>query len=103
MPPSSDPAGTGPETSEVDGLGGADELLPESTVEWGELPEAVRARLAELGADALGKLPRPDVPQPLRPVAKFAPAKRARLGGPTIAGRAARLPGVPHRRGAVAA
>jgi predicted RNA-binding protein with PIN domain len=57
-----------------------------STVDWSHLPDAVRSRLAELAADAIGVLPRVDVPQQLRPVAKFAPAKRARLGaGPIIA------------------
>jgi predicted RNA-binding protein with PIN domain len=79
-----EPDETGPETSEVDDLASDDALLPESTVEWDELPDAVRARLADLGAEALGELTRPDVPQSLRPVAKFAPSKRARLGGQAI-------------------
>ncbi|HJQ45172.1 MAG TPA: NYN domain-containing protein [Amycolatopsis sp.] len=52
--------------------------------EWRELPEAVRARLAELAAEALGRMPRVDIPQQLRPVAKFAPAKRARLGAAAL-------------------
>jgi predicted RNA-binding protein with PIN domain len=56
----------------------------ESTVDWNRLPDAVRARLAELGAEAVGVLPRVDVPQQLRAVARFAPAKRARLGGGAI-------------------
>ncbi|EWC64069.1 hypothetical protein UO65_0596 [Actinokineospora spheciospongiae] len=52
---------------------------------WPEaLPDPVRLRLAELGADAVGALPPVDVPASLRQVARFAPAKRARLGGPTI-------------------
>ncbi|MCG8918626.1 RNA-binding protein, partial [Actinokineospora sp. PR83] len=52
---------------------------------WPEvLPDPVRLRLAELGADAVGTLPPVDVPASLRQVARFAPAKRARLGGPTI-------------------
>ncbi|TDP96081.1 NYN domain-containing protein [Labedaea rhizosphaerae] len=84
--PGSESPGPAPETSEVDGLAADDELLPESTVDWNGLPDAVRARLADLGAEALGELSRPDVPQNLRPVAKFAPAKRARLGGPAIVG-----------------
>jgi predicted RNA-binding protein with PIN domain len=93
MPPSSEPLEpvvAGPGTSDVDDVDGDDpgdgELLPESTVEWGELPDQVRVRLAELGADAVGELPRADVPQTVRPVAKFAPAKRARLGGAAIVG-----------------
>lgn len=49
-------------------------------VDWGALPEPVRARLASLAAAALGDLPASDIPQRLKPVAKFAPAKRARLG-----------------------
>jgi predicted RNA-binding protein with PIN domain len=48
------------------------------------MPEPVRTRLAELAADALGKMPRVDIPQQLRPVAKFAPAKRARLGATAL-------------------
>ncbi|WP_209707882.1 NYN domain-containing protein [Crossiella equi] len=44
------------------------------------LPEPVRARLAELSAEALGTMAQVDIPQPLRPVARFAPAKRAKLG-----------------------
>ena len=53
----------------------------ESTVDWSALPDAVRGRLAELGAEAIGALPKVDVPQQLRAVARFTPAKRARLGG----------------------
>ncbi|WP_018685728.1 NYN domain-containing protein [Actinokineospora enzanensis] len=65
-----------PEPSTSDGSGPA--------VEWSGLPEPVRARLAELGAAAVGALPQVDVPQALRAVARFAPAKRARLGGSAI-------------------
>ncbi|HET6501623.1 MAG TPA: NYN domain-containing protein [Amycolatopsis sp.] len=54
------------------------------TAEWRELPEPVRIRLTELAAEALGKMARHDVPQQLRPVAKFAPAKRARLGAAAL-------------------
>jgi predicted RNA-binding protein with PIN domain len=50
-------------------------------VDWTELPEGVRARLAELAADAVTHLPAVDIPQPVRAVARFAPAKRAKLGG----------------------
>lgn len=56
----------------------------ESTVDWSALPEPLRVRLAELGADALGEMAKVDVPQHLRPVAKFAPTKRARLGGAQV-------------------
>ena len=58
----------------------------ESTVDWSALPDAVRGRIAELGAEAIGALPAVDVPHQLRAVARFTPAKRARLGGaPLIA------------------
>jgi predicted RNA-binding protein with PIN domain len=49
------------------------------------LPEGVRLRVIALTADRLGGLPQEDVPPPLRRVARFAPAKRARLGGVLIA------------------
>jgi predicted RNA-binding protein with PIN domain len=52
----------------------------ESVVDWADLPDVVRARLAEIAADAVGEIPMIDVPPPVRPVARFAPAKRARLG-----------------------
>lgn len=53
-------------------------------VDWLGLPEPVRERLAELTAAAVGRLAVTDVPRQLRPVARFAPAKRARLGGPAL-------------------
>jgi predicted RNA-binding protein with PIN domain len=49
------------------------------------LPEAVRGRVVGLAAQALGSLPADNLPAPLRPVARFAPAKRARAAGPMIA------------------
>ncbi|MEU7783233.1 NYN domain-containing protein [Amycolatopsis sp. NPDC049159] len=51
---------------------------------WPALPEPVRDRIAELAAAAVAKLPGTDVPRQLRPVAKFAPAKRAKLGGAAL-------------------
>jgi predicted RNA-binding protein with PIN domain len=58
----------------------------ESTADWSALPDAVRGRIAELGAEAIGALPPVDIPHQLRAVARFTPAKRARLGGaPLIA------------------
>ena len=62
----------------------ADDSAGESSVDWSALPEPLRVRLAELGADALGEMAKVDVPQHLRPVAKFAPTKRARLGGSQV-------------------
>src|SRR3954451_25420934 len=55
----------------------------ESTVDWSALPAAVRGRIAELVAEAIGALPPVDIPQQLRAVSRFTPAKRARLGGAT--------------------
>lgn len=54
------------------------------SVDWLGLPEPVRERVAALAAAALGKLPSDDVPRQLRPVARFAPAKRAKLGGTAL-------------------
>ncbi|PXY21712.1 RNA-binding protein [Prauserella sp. PE36] len=53
-------------------------------LDWLGLPEAIRERIAELAASALGRLPADDVPRQLRPVARFAPAKRARVGGTAL-------------------
>ncbi|SHF45076.1 NYN domain-containing protein [Streptoalloteichus hindustanus] len=54
-------------------------------LDWAALPEQVRARLAEIAAAAVGGMARADVPASVRPVARFAPAKRARLGaGPLL-------------------
>lgn len=49
------------------------------------LPEPVRQRVTSLTAAALPGLPADEVPVPLRRVARFAPNRRARLGGPAIA------------------
>ncbi|MFI5609732.1 NYN domain-containing protein [Amycolatopsis sp. NPDC051903] len=69
-------AGTAAETA-------ADAAAPEPA-SWVSLPDAVRERIAELAAAAVAKLPAADVPRQLRPVAKFAPAKRAKLGGTAL-------------------
>jgi predicted RNA-binding protein with PIN domain len=78
-----------PETAEDDGAG---------RVDWSALPDVVRVRLADLGAAALTSMAAVDVPQQLRAVARFAPAKRARLGGSAIV---AGLRDSPGFRGAV--
>jgi predicted RNA-binding protein with PIN domain len=49
------------------------------------LPEPVRQRVINLAAACLTGLPFDELPVPLRRVAKFAPQRRARLGGPSIA------------------
>lgn len=49
------------------------------------LPEPVRARVIALVAAALGGMAPDEIPASLRKVAQFAPARRARMGGPAIA------------------
>jgi predicted RNA-binding protein with PIN domain len=49
------------------------------------LLEPVRQRIVALTAAAVGGLPAEELPAVLRRVAKFAPNRRARLGGPAIA------------------
>jgi predicted RNA-binding protein with PIN domain len=49
------------------------------------LPEPVRQRVISLAAGALGGLTGDELPQALRRVAKFAPNRRAKLGGTAIA------------------
>jgi predicted RNA-binding protein with PIN domain len=49
------------------------------------LPPGVRRRVIELASDRLGTLPQERVPASLRSIARFAPARRARLGTTPIA------------------
>jgi predicted RNA-binding protein with PIN domain len=70
----------GPGDAVLDGDGDGTDFEPEPT-----LPEAVRQRIVALAAGALGGLPSDELPAALRRVAKFAPNRRARLGGPVIA------------------
>jgi predicted RNA-binding protein with PIN domain len=49
------------------------------------LPAAVRERVVALVADALGGVPLDELPPSLRPVARFTPAKRARLAAGALA------------------
>ncbi len=60
--------------------GGRDHPDPEPV-----LPEAVRQRIVALAAAVLPGLQLDELPAPLRRVAKFAPNRRARLGGAAIA------------------
>ncbi|MGH3515859.1 MAG: NYN domain-containing protein [Haloechinothrix sp.] len=55
-----------------------------SGVDWDALPEPVRGRLVDYAANALSDLPKLDIPQPLRPIARFAPAKRARVAAAVL-------------------
>ncbi len=72
VPPS--PGDDAPHDDTVDG--GAEP----GRIDWDELPSAIRSRLADVAAGALGAMDQVDIPVPLRPVARFAGAKRARLG-----------------------
>ena len=51
----------------------------------GELPDAVRQRIVQWAADAVGTAPPASLPQSLTRVARFAPAKRARTGATALA------------------
>ncbi|MFB9364307.1 hypothetical protein ACFFSO_40265, partial [Amorphoplanes nipponensis] len=64
-----------------------DDQGPEPT-----LPEAVRQRITVLAAAAIAGLPNEETPVALRRVARFAPNRRARLGGPAIAAQLAADP-----------
>lgn len=70
-----------PEESAVDGTQPAAAGVP---VDWDSLPAPVRTRLAELAAAAVGDMRQANIPAPLRPVVRFTPAKRAKLGLPTL-------------------
>ena len=63
------------------------EFVPEPT-----LPEPVRQRITALAAAALPALPGEEIPGALRRVARFAPNRRARLGGREIAAQLAADP-----------
>jgi hypothetical protein len=48
------------------------------------LPEPARQQLVELGADLLGRLPNDEIPAGLRPLARFTPSRRRRIGAAAI-------------------
>lgn len=56
------------------------------------LPEAVRQRITTMAAAALPSLPAEEIPPQMRRVARFAPNRRARLGGREIAAQLAADP-----------
>jgi predicted RNA-binding protein with PIN domain len=56
------------------------------------LPESVRQRITTLVAASLPGMPMDEMPVPLRRVARFAPNRRARLGGQAIAAQLAADP-----------
>jgi len=78
MQPSSSRSEESGELGDVPGAGAS------RGVDWDALPEPVRERLAGLAATAMGGLPAADLPRQLRPVARFAPAKRARVGAAAL-------------------
>ena len=49
------------------------------------LTEPVRQRAVQVAAEVLARMPSDEVPTALRPIARFTPAKRARLGGAALA------------------
>ncbi|MCA1675574.1 MAG: RNA-binding protein, partial [Actinobacteria bacterium] len=68
-----------------DAAGGSGEPTAQpSGVDWDALPDVVRQRLADVAAGAVAGIPGSDMPAAVRPVARFAPTKRARLGGPAL-------------------
>ncbi|AOS65133.1 NYN domain-containing protein [Actinoalloteichus hymeniacidonis] len=73
--PSAESDATG-DSSVVDEQQASERAQPD----WDGFPDVLRGRLAELAASALGEMKPLEIPRPLRPVAKFTPAKRARLG-----------------------
>ncbi|MQA16375.1 MAG: RNA-binding protein [Pseudonocardiaceae bacterium] len=87
-PPPAGPAqpdGSGESPPERDGEGAAaDPERTDAGVDWSALPDPVRQRLADIAATALPDLPTADLPGPVRPVARFAPAKRGRLGAAAL-------------------
>ncbi|GAA0932612.1 NYN domain-containing protein [Virgisporangium aurantiacum] len=66
-----------------------DPVLDESYEPDPVLPDPVRQRVTTLAAAVLGNLPADELPISLRRVAKFAPNRRAKLGGPLIAAQIA--------------
>lgn len=82
VPATPPPAGpVPPDDSANEHPGGGEPGTTSSGGDWSALPEPVRQRLAEVAASALPDLTRGDLPAPVRPVARFAPAKRIRVGG----------------------
>jgi predicted RNA-binding protein with PIN domain len=73
-----------------------EDVVEEAILDSGEiepdLPEPVRQRVVALAAAAMTGMPADELPAPLRRVAKFAPNRRAKLGGATIAAQLAADP-----------
>jgi predicted RNA-binding protein with PIN domain len=56
---------------------------------WDDVPAPLRARLADIAAAAVGALPPVELPPTLRPLARFTPRKRARVGAGQLVGELA--------------
>ncbi len=67
------------------GAGGTDDGGAGRPPEWSELPGNVRTAVIAIAARALGEIPVDQIPAALVPVARFTPAKRARLGAGPLA------------------
>jgi predicted RNA-binding protein with PIN domain len=74
------PAASSSGPDPIEPAAGATERVGSNPVDWNRLPGPVRGRLAELAATAVGAMATVDVPASLRRLARFTPAKRARLG-----------------------
>jgi predicted RNA-binding protein with PIN domain len=86
----SPPAGVRGETCSTDDAHPAATEAPAGELDWDRLPEVVRVRLAELASTAVGAMSPATVPVALRRLARFTPAKRAKLGGGALLGELAR-------------
>ncbi len=87
LPPEADGAPQGGTRASEDAPDRADD--PQHTP---VLPEPVRQRVVTLAAAGLGALRTDELPAALRRIAKFAPQRRARLGGAAIAAQLAAEP-----------
>lgn len=74
-----------PITAPVDDLASSGDPPPAAVLPAAVLPAAVLQRVVSLAAETLGSLAADDVPKALRRVARFTPARRAKLAGRAIA------------------
>jgi predicted RNA-binding protein with PIN domain len=80
----SDDAARPPELGAAGLSASAGDPIASEPVNWERLPDAVRSRLADTAAAAVGSMRVADVPVSLRRLARFTPAKRAKLGAPAL-------------------
>ncbi|GLZ47411.1 RNA-binding protein [Actinomycetospora sp. NBRC 106375] len=62
-----------------------------------QAPDPVRAKVAELASVAVGNIPVTELPPPVRAIARFAPAKRARAGAAPLLAAVGRTEGFAAR------